>query len=522
MVATTIAPPARSSNRKFIFRAVVAVLLLLLVGFLAFDFWFYRAVRAALPQVDGTIHLAGLTSPVVVTYDSLGVPNISASNLPDLLLAQGYITAQDRLWQMDMTRRYASGDLSAVLGPEYVKIDREQRILGLRQVAERSVANMPAAQRAQFEAYAAGVNAYIAQHQKTLPLEFRFLTYFPHVWTAEDSTLVGLSMVEFLNHYLYKQKLFEEKVLARLGPELTADLYVNSSWRDHPPGAEGASIENDIPTQTTPEEGEDPGPRRGKKISRLTSEGLPLHPESADERLQPGSNNWVISGAHTVSGKPLLSNDMHLELQIPNVWYEAHLTAGDFDVAGVTLPGVPFVIVGHNRRIAWGFTNLGPNVEDIYIEKFNDQGEYLTPQGWVQPEHRNEIIRVKGKPEVTVDVVVTRHGPIITGLVPGEARQLALQWIIYKPGASKIPFFQVNSAKNWDEFRAAFSTFGAPGQNVVYADIDGHIGYQATGFVPIRASGDGSLPVPGDKDAYEWTGFIPYDQMPRVFDPPSG
>jgi len=560
MVATTIAPPARSSNRKFIFRAVVAVLLLLLVAFLAFDFWFYRAVRAALPQVDGTIHLAGLTSPVVVTYDSLGVPNISASNLPDLLFAQGYITAQDRLWQMDMTRRYASGDLSAVLGPEYVKIDREQRILGLRQVAERSVANMPAAQRAQFEAYAAGVNAYIAQHQKTLPLEFRFLTYFPHVWTVEDSALVGLSMTEFLNHGLYKEKLLKEKVLAKLGPELTADLFVNSSWRDHPPGAESNSIENEIPEQTTPDEEESPAPRRGEKTSQLNSgenekqvprlaglarddknrersgtpKGVPLQSESlgeltseplnesANEQLQPGSNNWVVSGAHTVSGKPLLSNDMHLELHIPNVWYEAHLSAGDFDVAGVTMPGVPFVIVGHNRYIAWGFTNLGPNVEDLYIEKFNDKGEYLTPQGWLQPEHRKEIIRVKGKPEVDLEVVTTRHGPVITDIVPGETRKLALKWVIYDPQISSTVFFDVNSAKNWQEFREAFSHFGAPGQNVVYADVDGHIGYQAAGLVPIRAASDGPVPVPGDDDSHEWTGYVPFDQMPSVYDPPSG
>ena len=470
MVTTTIAPPARSSNRKFIFRAVVAVLVFLLIAFLAFDFWFYRAVRAALPQRDGTIHLAGLTNPVIVTYDSLGVPHIAASNLPDLLFAQGYITAQDRLWQMDMTRRFASGELSAVLGPEYVKVDREQRILGLRQVAERAVANMPPAQRAQFEAYAAGVNAYIAQHQKTLPLEFRFLVYFPHVWTVEDSALVGLSMTEFLNHYLYRGKLLKEKVLAQLGPELTADLFVNSSWRDHPPGAEGPSIENEVPGETTPDEEEDPASRgtspqkpgkrstlvpnevmrerfeqakalpqrlkpntfsafygtpEGVPLQNIVSQGLgmplqnivsqalgmPLQSGALDGRLQPGSNNWVVSGAHTVSGKPLLSNDMHLDLRIPNVWYEAQLTAGDFDVAGVTLPGVPFVIVGHNRRIAWGFTNLGPNVEDLYIEKFNEKGEYLTPQGWVKPEHRKEIIEVKGKPEVNLDVVITRHGP---------------------------------------------------------------------------------------------------------------
>jgi penicillin G amidase len=548
MVTTTIVPPARSSNRKFIFRAVVAVLVLLLIAFLAFDVWFYRAVRAALPQRDGTIHLAGLTNPVIVTFDSLGVPHIAASNLPDLLFAQGYITAQDRLWQMDMTRRYASGGLSAVLGPEYIKIDREQRILGLRQAAERAVADMPPAQRAQFEAYAAGVNAYIAQHRKTLPLEFRFLVYFPHVWTVEDSALVGLSMTEFLNHYLYRDKLLKEKVLAQLGPELTADLFVNSSWRDHPPGAEGASIENEVPGETTPEEEEEtPGKQqkqipRGLKPSRDdnhggpygTHEGVPLQnivsqalgmplPSGAlDGQLQPGSNDWVVSGAHTVSGKPLLSNDMHLDLRIPNVWYEAQLTAGDFDVAGVTLPGVPFVIVGHNRRIAWGFTNLGPNVEDLYIEKFNDTGEYLTPQGWAKPEHRKEIIEVKGRPEVNLDVVITRHGPIITDILPGGKRQLALKWVVYDPHVSSTVFFDVDSARNWQEFRAAFSRFGAPGQNVVYADVDGHIGYQATGMIPIRAAGDGSVPVPGDDDSHEWTGYVPFDQLPSVYDPPSG
>ncbi len=213
---------------------------------------------------------------------------------------------------------------------------------------------------------------------------------------------------------------------------------------------------------------------------------------------------------------------MHLDLQIPNTWYEAHLMAGDYDVAGVTLPGVPYVIVGHNRHITWGFTNLGPNVEDVYVEKFNDKGEYLTPQGWVQPEHRKEVIRVKGKPEVNLDVETTRHGPIITGNIPGQTRKLALKWVIYDPLAGRSPFFALNSASNWQEFRAAFAQFGGPGQNVVYADTEGHIGYQATGFIPIRAAGDGSLPVPGEDDAHEWTGYVPYDKLPSVYDPPSG
>jgi len=535
------AAPVRPPKSKFIFRAVIAVLVLLLLAFLGFDFWFYRAVRAALPQRDGTVRLAGLTATVIITYDTLAVPNISASNLPDLFFAQGYITAQDRLWQMDMTRRFASGDLAVALGPKYLKYDREQRILGLRQVAEQAAANMEPQQRAQFEAYAAGVNAYIEQHRKTLPLEFRFLGYAPHAWTVEDSLLVGLSMTEFLNHGLYKDKLEKEKILARLGPELTADLFVNTSWRDHPPGADGSPIELETPQETTPDE-EEQAPQAPnhkndeKQIPRGQSSFL-QNPEKQiprfarddktsgswdDPPMRPGSNNWVISGAHTASGKPLLSNDMHLDLEIPNVWYEAHLTAGDFDVAGVTLPGVPYVIVGHNRRVAWGFTNLGPNVEDLYVEKFNDQGEYLTPQGWVKPEHREEIIRVKGKPEVTLDVVTTRHGPIITDLIAGETRKLALKWTVYDLQATRIPFFAIDSAQNWQEFETAFSQFGAPGQNVVYADVDGHIGYQATGLIPIRSTGDGSLPVPGDDDAHEWTGYVPYDQLPSVYDPPSG
>ena len=573
MHVTTAAVP-RTGN-WFWLRLVIFVLVLILLAFLGFDFWFYRAVKNSQAQRDGSVKLAGLTAPVGVAYDTLGVPNISASNIPDLFFAQGYITAQDRLWQMDMLRRYTSGDLAVILGPEYVKFDRENRILGLSQVAQQAAAQMDAPTRAQFEAYAAGVNAYIEQHRKTLPLEFRFLGYAPHQWTVEDSLLVGLSMTEFLNHWAYKHKLEKEKILARLGPELTADLFVNKSWRDHPP-VPPTSIENDVPGELPPDENEEEQPQAAPKarsslhssaarslvvtagpgagggqgslatqrttVSAATSNSpvpgtkLPAasqafldglraaadEPNYAEPRIRPGSNNWVVSGAHTASGKPLLSNDMHLDLQIPNIWYEAHLTAGDFDVAGVTLPGVPYVIVGHNRRIGWGFTNLGPNVEDVFVEKFNDQGQYLTPQGWAQPQHRREIIRVKDRPEIVLDVVITRHGPIISELVSGETRKLALKWTGLDPRTTHVPFFAVNSAQNWQQFQAAFSQFGAPGQNVVYADVDGHIGYQATGFIPIRASGDGSVPEPGDDDSHEWTGYVPYDKLPSVYDPPSG
>ena len=538
-VSNTVSPPRRKQP-SIALRAVVALLIFFLFLFVVADVWFYRAAKASLPAVDGTLKFSGLTAPVIVTRDSLGVPNISAGNLHDLFFAQGFITAQDRLWQMDMTRRFASGDLAEILGPEYIKSDTQQRILGLRQVAEKMATDLSPDERAHFQAYADGVNAYIAQHQKSLPLEFRLMTYFPYTWTVEDSMLVGLSMTQFLNHYMYKKELQKEKILAKLGPELTADLYVNSSWRDHPPGAEGQSIENEPPAEDSPgqEHEEEEPPPHVRPRHRSSVLNTPLTPSIAAAALdadppppflpdysgdlRPGSNNWVVSGAHTVTGKPMLSNDMHLDLRMPNTWYEAHLTAGDYDVVGVTLPGVPYVIVGHNLHIAWGFTNLGPNVEDLYIEKFNDQGEYLTPQGWKQPEHRKEIIRVKGKPDVDIDVVITRHGPIITPFVPGEKRQLALKWTIYDTTGDAIPFFAVNSARNWQEFRAAFSRLESPGQNVVYADTDGNIGYQATGEVPIRAAGDGSLPVPGDDDSHEWTGFIPYDQLPSVYDPPSG
>ena len=538
----------RPQRSRIVFRPVIALLVLLLVAFVAFDVWFYRAVRSSLPQRDGTVRLAGLVAPVTVTYDHLGVPNISASNLPDLFFVQGYVTAQDRLWQMDMIRRYASGNIAEVLGPKYVKYDRENRILGLREVADRAVGAMHAEQRAHFDAYAAGVNAYIAQHRDSLPMEFRFLRYTPAPWTVQDSVLAGLAMTKFLNYGEYREKIEKERVLAKLGPELTADLFVNISWRDHPPGSESDSIENDVPGETSPDENEEHGAgkvhRDNHGLASTSTESpveassrsmaalrwspassdhlLPLLDSISQPPLRPGSNNWVVSGAHTASGKPLLSNDMHLDLELPNVWYEAHLQAGDFDVAGVTLPGLPYVIVGHNRRIAWGFTNLGPNVEDLYVENFNNQGQYLTPQGWMQPEHRQEVIHVKGKPDVTIDVVTTRHGPIITDLIPGEQRKIALKWTIYDPQASRIPFFAVDSARNWQEFEAAFSQFGAPAQNVVYADVDGNIGYQATGLIPMRASGDGSVPEPGDDDTHEWTGYVPYDKLPSVYNPPSG
>jgi penicillin G amidase len=523
-------PPSELRRRNPALRVLYYALCLLLAALIVGVGWLYWIARRPLPQLDGSVSVSGISSKVRVVRDEHGVPTIEASTLEDLFFAQGYVTAQDRLWQMDILRRAAAGELSEIIGENTVKMDREERILGLRLAAEAAAKNMSARDRAYFDAYARGVNAFLESHRDRLSLEFRLMKYMPRPWTPTDSLLVGARMVQDLNHYSYRRALTREKILAKLGPELTADLYVNSSWRDRPP-TEARRIDvtpaknshND--EDDDDEEEVDPDGANKRLISALPSNvasALPFAFDQDSASFRPGSNNWVVSGQHTVTGKPLLSNDMHLDHQMPNLWFEAHLrmTTGDFDVAGVTLPGVPFVIVGHNRRIGWGFTNVGPTVEDDFIEQFNAQGEYKTPAGWVEPQHRQETIHVKGKPDVVFDVAITRHGPIITELIPGETRRIALRWTLQD--GEGLVFFDVDSAQNWDEFRKAFSNFGAPGQNVMYADVDGHIGYQATGHVPIRAAGDGSLPVDGSDDAHEWIGWIPYDDMPRVYDPPEG
>jgi len=533
-MATILASDSRPRTR---FRLILTILL---SGFglasLAIGFWLDSRVRLALPQLDGRLSVAGLTSEVVVIRDAHGFPTITANNFEDLFFAQGYVTAADRWFQMDLMRRAAAGELSEIVGESPLGHDRRQRILGLRAAVQRTLEIASLEDRSYFRAYARGVNAYRKSHRNRLPVEFEILRYSPEAWTVEDSLLIGAYMVEDLSTSP-RHQLTREKILAKLGPELTADLYVNSSPRDRLP-----TLSPPTPNQKISDEDEDAARESsGRPTADPHSAGFAL-PSLADELRflrnpiemdvlveelafydSPrvvGSNNWVVSGAHTLTGKPLLSNDMHLGHQMPNLWFAAHLRCGNFEVAGVTLPGYPYVIVGHNQHIAWGFTNLGPTVEDVYIETFNSAGQYLTPEGWKSPEHRQEIIHVKGKADVVVDVTLTRHGPIVTQLVPGETRQLALRWTLYD--GIRNPFFAVDSARNWQDFEAAFSQFDAPGQNVVYADTQGNIGYQATGKVPLRASGDGSLPEDGSDNAHEWVGYVPFDKLPSVLNPPSG
>jgi len=534
---------------------VLAALAALLGGSLLIT---WLVARASLPQLDGRLTVAGLSAPVTVTRDPLGVPHLRAASVEDLFFAQGFITAQDRLWQMDMTRRFAAGELAEVLGADYLPHDRRQRTLLLRQAAEQAAAQLTPRDRAHFEAYARGVNALLAS--QPLPLEFRVLRYHPRPWTVTDSFLVATSMVQMLSMSTVAHQLSRQKLTSLLSPELAADLFPNSSWRDHPPAVPPEweeLLRPDLHDEYDDEPVAAPAPRRGK--TGKTTDDLPALPllsqsllawtgqprrgqvaTSSDREVAPGSNNWVLSGAHTASGKPLLANDMHLPHQIPNVWYEAHLSSGAYDVAGVTLPGLPYVVAGHNGRIAWGFTNIAPAVVDLFLETFNERGEYQTPQGWRQPERRHEVIRVRrGRllnlfRDESLDVVITRHGPLVsrelleaeessghkTGTKPRQA--IALKWTIYDPQTLQVPFFDLNLARNWDEFRQALRRFGNPAQNVVYADADGHIGYQAAGMVPVRASGTGALPVAGNDDSHEWTGYIPFERLPSLFDPPSG
>ena len=429
LTATGVPASRRSTGLRILLRLLL--ILVLLVG--AAVAYAYFIARSALPQLDGNLKVKGLSTAVKVTRDVHGVPAIEAGSLEDLFFAQGYVTAQDRLWQMDVMRRFAAGELSEILGEGTLKIDREQRILGLRAAARKSLQMARPRDRSYFEAYARGVNAFIETHGSSLALEFRILKYRPKPWQAEDSIVIANQMVKDLNYYAFGDALAREKILAKLGPELASDLYMNRSWHDRPPTVmrEDINDQENHGDSNDEDDEDDDGP--DNSITQHIG-GAGIWTRQAPEAVN-GSNDWVVSGAHTVTGKPLLSNDMHLGHQMPNLWYEAHLKSSNrsdnLDVAGVTLPGMPYVIVGHNQRIAWGFTNVGPTVADAFIENFNGQGTYQTPQGWQQPEHRAEVIHVKGQPDVTVDVRSTRHGPIITELIPGETRQVALCWTLY-------------------------------------------------------------------------------------------
>jgi len=476
-------------------------------------FWLRRDMRSSLPQIDGTAQLPGLGAEVTVRRDEHGVPHLDATTLDDLFAAQGYVTAQDRLWQMDMTRRYVAGDIAEVLGKGLVAHDRVQRLLEMRPLAERILGAQSARDRRFLDDYARGVNAFLATHPDTLPAEFAFLRYQPKPWQPVDSVLILLGMVQ-MEDERWEHKLEHEQVLGKLGPTLAADLYPVGSWRDHPPTAS-------VPDLTAPQP-EIPGVPLDESQTKLQDllHLRDLLGHDPCDGCAIGSNEWAVAGAQTASGKPLLSNDMHITHTIPNIWYEVDLKAPGFHAAGVGSPGAPFVTSGHNEHISWGFTSLYGDTQDLYIEQVNAQDQYLSSTGWKPIQHVRETIRVRGGDDVVVDVAHTEHGPVITPAIEHEKRVISLKWSAYDQSASNIPLFDINSASTWTEFRNLLGRWWGPSLNVIYADDQGHIGYQAVGFIPIRKDGISSAPVASG--THEWQGFVPYEELPSVEDPVNG
>ncbi len=552
----------RSRGAVLLASALVLLVVLSLVGG---RLWLRHAATSSLPKLDGNVALPGLSAPVLVRRDRLGTPHIQAATTDDLVLAQGFVTATDRLFQMDLLRRHAAGELAEIFGQRLVEHDRTERILSLDVAATRAVAALPADQLRQLERYAEGVNAAMEQAHDHLPIEFRVLRYRPRPWTPRDTLLVSLSMYQDLSTS-FPTRLGREAVTAKLTPEMAADLYPTGSWRDHPAGqppvdlsAPGPEME-EIPLDESqvklrrpgspnerpgsPNEGPErpSGPERRAPTFASTADLLSLRrllsPEAVCDGCRKGSNNWVVSGAHTATGAPLLSNDMHLSLSAPDLWYSADLQAptpaGEMHVAGVSLPGTPFIIVGHNAHISWGFTNLGAEVQDVALEHLRGGGagaEFQTADGWRPVLHRQERIGVRGARDITVDVRSTAHDgmetPLISDLYPSEGRPISLRWTVYDPTTPTSPFLAVNLASNWEQFTEAFARFGGPSQNVVYADDGGHIGYHAAGRIPIRGSVTSpSALSPTTVDALDpaqiWVGYIPFGDLPKAFDPPRG
>ena len=528
---------------------VLAVVLVVtaVVGFFYGRHWMRAALADNLPVVDGQVSVKGLSAAVTVARDAEGVPHIAAATVDDLVFAQGYVTAGDRLWQMDALRRHAAGELAEVLGKNLVEHDTLQRTLQLRAAADRAFAVLPADQLHWLQRYADGVNASIDSQKTHLPLEFKLLRYQPAAWTPRDSLLVGLAMFQDLTT-TYPGKLDREALTAKLAPELVADLYPVGSWRDHPAGQVQVDLTAPQPEiEQVPLDESQSEVRSDAHLQDLARAKWVLAEVSARygcEGCTAGSNGWAVAGAKTKSGKPMLSSDMHLQHGVPGIWYMADLSAGTgapggFHVSGVTLPGTPFVIVGHNQHVAWGFTNLGADVQDLYVEQTRGEGdaaEFAAADGtWEKVLHQREVIRVKGAPDVVLDVKATQHGgmatPVVSGLYPHEKRTIALRWTIYDPANVTSPFYAINAAPDWASMLAATAKFGGPAQNMQYADDQGHIGYHAIGRVPVRGAMPGTANGPtavsavatDGRDAKgEWVGYIPFEQMPQSFDPAGG
>src|SRR3990172_8509546 len=502
-------------------RAPLIIFIILLVVLLALGALGNWTARRGFPQAEGTLRLPGLQAAVHVFRDSMGIPHIFATNPHDLFMAQGFVHAQDRFWQMEFWRRIGSGRLAEVLGPSALESDRFIRTLGWHRTAAAELELLDPETRSVLEAYAEGVNAYLASTDLSeLGLEF---------------TLLDLTGVEFIPepwspiHTLTWAKVMAWDLGGNMSDELTraeivATLGVGALPVLMPPYGAGQPVIV-------------PHPLPGVTLRAFPEAAFPAGRQlGIGDDL--GSNNWGFAGSRTESGSPILANDPHLGIQMPSIWYEIGLHCDPvgpecpIEVVGSSFAGAPGVIIGHNARIAWGVTNLGPDVQDLFIEHINpdNPNQYEYQGQWLDMELVREEILVDGEEEpVVLFARITRHGPIINDVLEGAEEDwsygwqpLALSWTALQPGTLMRSVMLLDRAVNWDEFRGALSYWDVPSQNFVYADVDGNIGYQSPGRIPIRANGDGSMPVPGWTGEYEWTGTIPFSELPRAFNPPEG
>jgi penicillin amidase len=543
---------------------LLVILALLLGAGGAFYFKSYlpnTVAKQSFPQTDGELQVSGLDASVDVYRDSLGIPHIYASSTHDLFFAQGFVHAQDRFWQMDAWRHIGSGTLSEMFGSAQVETDTFLRTLGWRVTAEAELKQLSPDSLAILEAYTDGVNAYLKDHDGTaLSLEYAVLgllspDYKIEEWTPVNSLTWGKAMAWDLRGNM-DEEITRAILLKTLTPKQVDALYP-SYPEDHP------VIVNKIGDGTAQVESQKSQVASDLRPSTFDFD-LDLAPV-ADRiaLLDPllgelsdgiGSNSWAVSGQLTDTGMPILANDPHLGIQMPSIWYQVDMhcmpksDACPFEMAGFSFAGVPGVVIGHNDRIAWGFTNTGPDVMDLFIEKVNPENpnQYEVNGEWVDFETRQETIDIVGGEPVELTVRLTRHGPVISDaygplkdqgdpknkeFVPFKERAgidlpqqyvVALAWTALTPSTPFEAIWGFDKAQNWDEFRAAASNFHVPAQNLIYADVDGNIGYQMPGDVPIRANGDGRFPVPGWTDEYEWTGYIPFEEQPYTLNPAEG
>ena len=476
---------------------------LIVVGvFVALLLSAWLVLSLSLPKTRGTTTIAGLDGQVEVVRDAAGIPHIFASTDHDAFFAQGYVHAQDRMFQMEFQRRTGAGRLSEMLGKATLDTDKFLRTVGFYRAARSAFDALNPQSKAVLEAYTAGINAWLGENQM-LPLEFVILGVQPEPWTVYDSLVWSKMMMWDLGGN-WDSELLRARLLPAVGAKRAAALLPG-----YPQNAPAilAGLDDSAASALL---------RLDDSLQSMLHLG----------GINAGSNSWVVAGSRTASGKPMLANDPHLGSQIPAIWYLVELQGDKLHVTGASLPGIPGVIIGHNNDIAWGLTNLGPDVQDLYIERLNpdNPNQYEVDGKFVDLTIVEEIIRVKDVEEpLQYAARSTRHGPLISDVVGSAGQPLALRWTALDAGDTTLnAFIGAAYAGNWDQFRTALKDFVAPSQNMVFADNLGNIGYIGPGRIPIRAQGDGSVPVPGWDSQYEWTGYIPFDKLPQAFNPAAG